>query len=165
MEPFPPSSLLDQKNYPPNNPNAPLLYFGYGIKRQDLVDNKSIMAYAEKQGLMLSECPPELRVAFALHMVLYELKTLFRCSIYMSKTRSPEYLFIVAIACNWTLERDSANEDEFLKALEYIRSSVLADEEQKPMWYHDHRSPYDPELAKELAPFVLLYELPCGVCL
>jgi hypothetical protein len=162
-EAFPPTVLLDEKNYPPNNPNAPLLYFGYGIKRQDLVDNKCLMAYAKKQGLIMSECPPELRVAVALEMVFCELKTKFRCSIYLSKTRSKKYLFIIAVACNWTLEWDSANEVEMLKALDYIRSSVLDDDKQDAMWYHDHRSPYDPELANQLGPCVFLNDSSRGL--
>jgi hypothetical protein len=132
---------LSSNTYPKDNPDAPLMFYGFGVREDDLTDTCSLFRWAEIHGVDTKEASNSVVcLDDILHQVALALSRECRCSVYLTAPRSLQYDFVIAIARNWTLDKDWKEESIMERARRIIRTAI-GEPHQEAKWHYDAIDP------------------------
>jgi hypothetical protein len=101
-----PLEELSEKTWPFTNPHAPLLYYGLGIKHEDLAAGRSLMRFVNKHKLVKEDIDPHLRILKGVLRASTLLATQSGSNIHVTQPLGTDYTYVIAICRNWTAQKD-----------------------------------------------------------
>jgi hypothetical protein len=136
-----PIKTLGRATYPPVNPRARLLFYGFGCTWEAFDEGGSLFEYAQPVPYHPNDSRP-IRRTRTLHCVLQKLGTKLNHRIYFTIPYSSEYDLVIALYKNWRMPEEAIDDEDLeFDALEEIKNAV-GDATQDPMWYFDAVQPY-----------------------
>jgi hypothetical protein len=117
------------------------MFYGFGLREDHLTDTSSLFKWAEARGVDTNDALDSVvSLNNTLRQVTLALSRECRCSVYLTSPHSLQYDFVIAIARNWTLDKDW-KEESIMERAQRVIQTAIGEPHQEAKWHYDAVDP------------------------